>query len=190
MRISGSPAPSLPPVSHARSTGRPETTFPAEVAQSPAPAETPQSGAPAEAERAHGLVGAAGHSHRSDVAALRQWINHPDLREDLTVPDVSAEHKGNGFAKAVAAYENVMASTAPVVTDPIVTDPVVTDPSPVVTDPIVTDPVVTDPTPVVTDPIVTDPVVTDPSPVVTDPIVTDPVVMDIPPVVTDIAQEA
>src|SRR5688572_20370211 len=71
MRISGphgTPlpvAPTAPP--RARENAAPQ---PAEVA-GPAAAD-----APAEA-KPHGLVRAAGHSHRSDVAALRQWINHP-----------------------------------------------------------------------------------------------------------------
>ena len=99
MRISG-PTQSLPPVtSHVRPTGR----------ETYAPAET-RAEAPAEDGKAHGLVRAAGHSHRSDVAALRQWINHPDLRSDLALPDRSTEHRGNGFEKAVAAYEAVTAS--------------------------------------------------------------------------------
>ena len=161
MKISGS-TPLLPPAAtQARATRRPETDA---SAQAPAPATTPepsQPAAPAETAKPHGLVRAADNSHRSDVAALRQWINHPDLRSDLTLPDLSTEHKGNGFAKAVAAYEAAIASAAPpsdpapVVTDP---DPVVTDPAPAVTDP---DPVVTDPAPVITDP---DPVITDPDP--------------------------
>ena len=173
MKISGS-TPLLPPAaSQARATRRPETDAPA---QAPAPTTTPepsQTEAPAETAKPHGLVRAADHSHRSDVAALRQWINHPDLRSDLSLPDLATEHKGNGFAKAVAAYEAAIASAAPQPAtdpDPVVPDPVVTDPDPVVTDPA---PVVTDPAPVVTDPA---PVVVDPAPVVVDPapVVTDP----------------
>jgi len=162
MRISG-PTPPLPPVtSQARPTGRSEAS---------PPAETPVAETPAEDGKAHGLVRAAEHSHRSDVAALRQWINHPDLRDALTLPDLSTEHKGNGFRKAVAAYEAAIGTGTPApAPDPVVTDPtpVVTDPVPVVTDPV---PVVTDPAPVVTDPA---PVVTDPAPVVTDPVPVTP----------------
>ena len=130
--------------------------------------------APAESERAHGLVRAAEHSHRSDVAALRQWINHPDLRDDLPLPDLTAEHKGNGFEKAVAAYEAALAvGNPPPATDPA---PVATDPDPVIPDP---GPVVSDPAPVVTDP---KPAVSDPAPVVS---VSAPVASDLTPVVTD-----
>ena len=141
MKISGS-TPLLPPAAtQARATHRPETDAPAQ-APAPAPTSEPsQPEAPAETGKPHGLVRAADHSNRSDVAALRQWINHPDLRSDLTLPDLSTEHKGNGFAKAVAAYEAVIAvgnnpapppDSAPVVTDP---DPVVSDPAPVVPEP-------------------------------------------------------
>jgi hypothetical protein len=114
MRISG-PTPPPPPItSHARPSDRPEAYAPAET--------RPEGGKP------HGLVRAAEHSHRSDVAALRQWINHPELRSDLALPDLSTEHKGHGFQKAVAAYEAVIATaTPPPAPEP---DPVVTDPAP------------------------------------------------------------
>lgn len=93
MRISGSPP--VPP---------------AAVNRTPKSApEMPPTDSPAESGKAHGLVRAAAHSHRSDVAVLRQWINHPDLRSDLALPDLSTEHKGNGFQKAVAAYEAIIA---------------------------------------------------------------------------------
>jgi hypothetical protein len=138
MRISG-PTPPLPPVtSHARPTGHPEAYAPAET--------------PAEGGKPHGVVRAAEHSHHSDVAALRRWINAPDLRDDLTLPNLLTAHKGQGFQKAVAAYQAVIA-IAPPATDPM---PVVTDPPPVVADPAPAvpdaDPVVKDPTPVVPDP--------------------------------------
>jgi hypothetical protein len=154
MRISGphgTPlpvAPTAPP--RARENAAPQ---PAEVA-GPAAAD-----APAEA-KPHGLVRAAGHSHRSDVAALRQWINHPDLRAELPVPDLTAEHKGNGFQKAVAAYQAAVAIGTP--TPPADPAPVVTDPAPVVTDPA---PVVIDPAPVESGAA---PVETDAAPVVPD----------------------
>lgn len=143
MRISGSTPPMPPVASQARSTRRPEADA---AAQAPAPAtvpvpETSEPEAPAETGKAHGLVRAAEHSNGSDVAALRQWINHPDLRSDLALPDLSAEHKGNGFAKAVAAYESIIA-----IGDP----PASTDPAPV-PDPVVSDPVVSDPDPAVPD---------------------------------------
>ncbi|HKY75898.1 MAG TPA: hypothetical protein VJS45_07155 [Acidimicrobiia bacterium] len=122
MKISGS-TPLLPPAaSQTRATRRPETDAPA-TGTTPEPS---QPEAPAETGKPHGLVRAADHSHRSDAAALRQWINHPDLRSDLTLPDLSTEHKGNGFAKAVAAYEAAIASATPP-SDPA---PVVTDPDP------------------------------------------------------------
>jgi hypothetical protein len=146
MRISGShPSPPLPPNPAGRDAGRAEDAA-AVTAPAPAPAETaeaPAPEAPAE-EKAHGLVGAADHSHRSDVAALRQWINHPELRGDLALPDLAAEHHGNGFHQAVAAYEAViaLADPAPAADTPAVVDPVpVTDPAPVTADPApVTDP--------------------------------------------------
>jgi hypothetical protein len=193
MRITGSnPLPPAVPTPAARGAGRKET-----VAEAPA---VPDQEAPAET-KAHGLVRAAEHSNRSDVAALRQWINHPELRDGLTVPDLAAEHKGKGFERAVAAYQAVAPAPPPadpvVVTDPVTPDPVVTDPvtpDPVVTDPVTPDPVLTDPVtpdPVVTDPVTPDPVVTDPvtpdpvltDPVTPDPVLTDPVTPD--PVVTD-----
>ena len=138
MRVSSSSVLPPPAVNHARPSGRPDAAAPAETAPPPAPVTTPEpevSEAPAESGKAHGLVRAAEHSHRSDVAALRQWINHPDLRSDLTLPDLSTEHKGRGFEKAVAAYEAAMGSAAA---------PPATDSTPVVTqrDEIVTGPVV------------------------------------------------
>jgi hypothetical protein len=138
MRISDSTAPLSPAASHARSTGRSEAGAPPEAPAPPAPIEVPETsetGAPAETGKAHGLIRATEHSHRSDVAALRQWINHPDLRSDLPLPDPSAEHKGNGFQQAVAAYEAIIAIGNPS-TDPArVPEPVVSDPAPVVSDP-------------------------------------------------------
>jgi hypothetical protein len=154
MKVSGSTPPLPPAVHHARSTGRPDASGPAEATPPPAPVsipETPEPDAPAESGKAHGLVRAAEHSHRSDVAALRQWINHPDLRNDLPLPDLSGEHKGNGLRQAVAAYEAIIAIGNP---------PPAADPAPAVTDPA---PVITEPAPVVPD---TAPVVTDPAPVV------------------------
>ena len=138
MRISGPhgtplPAPTAP--GRDRDVAAPQ---PAEFA-GPAEADTPAG------DKAHGLVRAADHSHRSEVAALRQWINHPDLRAELTLPDLAAEHKGNGFQKAVAAYQAAVAIASPT---PSADPAPVTDPAPVVTDPA---PVVTDPAPVVTD---------------------------------------
>jgi hypothetical protein len=139
MRISGS-TPVLPPVAtQTRATRRPETDSPAQ-APTPAPAPEP-SEAPAESTKPHGLVRAAEHSHRSDVAALRQWINHPDLRSDLTLPDLSTEHKGKGFAKAVAAYEAAVAGATP---PPAADAPTVIEPVPVVAEP---DPVLDPPLP-------------------------------------------
>lgn len=114
MRISGLP-PLPPAVSHQpRAAARPQATEPATGSGAPEPE------APAETGRAHGLVRAGEHSHRSDVAALRQWVNHPELRNDLALPDLAAEHKGNGFARAVAAYEAAIAAGTP---DPVTTDP-------------------------------------------------------------------
>ena len=139
MRISGPhgtplPAPPTAP-GRARENAAP---LPAEVAG-------PAADAPA-GEKPHGLVRAAGHSHRSDVATLRQWINHPDLRAELTLPDLAAEHKGNGFQKAVAAYQAAAVTGTP--TPPADPAPVVTDPAPVETG---TTPVETDAAPVIAD---------------------------------------
>lgn len=143
MRISGS-TPPLPPVANqARSTRRPGTDAPT---QAPAP-ETPETRAPAGSDKAHGLGRTAEYSHRSDVAALRQWINHPDLRSELALPDLTGEHKGNGFQTAVAAYKAIIAIGNPAPsTDPAPVpeaDPVV-DPAPAASDPA---PVVSDPDP-------------------------------------------
>lgn len=124
MRISG---PHANPLPAANAPGRARDISAAQ-ADFTGPAEA---GAPA-GDKAHGLVRAAGHSHRSDVAALRQWINHPDLRAELTLPDLGAEHQGNGFRKAVAAYQAAAAIANP--TPPADPAPVVTDPAPVVTD--------------------------------------------------------
>jgi hypothetical protein len=95
MKISGSPPLPPPAVNHARTSSRGDAT------------------APAESGKTHGLVRAAAHSHRSDVAALRQWINHPDLRSELSLPDLTTEHNGRGFEKAVAAYEAATATAIP-----------------------------------------------------------------------------
>ncbi len=146
MRISGPqgtplPAPTAP--GRARETAAPQSAEFAGGAEADAPAEV----------KPHGLVRAAAHSHRSDVAALRQWVNHPDLRAELTVPDLTAVHKGNGFQKAVAAYQAAAAIGTP--TTPADPAPVVTDPAPVVTDPAPVEggaaPVETDAAPVVPD---------------------------------------
>jgi hypothetical protein len=163
MRISGSTPPLPPAASQARATRRPEADAPA---QAPAPAPAPATSEPeasTETGKAHGLVRAAEHSNRSDVAALRQWINHPDLRSDLSMPDLSTEHAGNGFAKAVAAYEAATAIGDP---PPVpVPEPVITDPAPAVTEPT---PGVTEPAPGVTEP---DPAVVTPAPALeTDPL--------------------
>jgi hypothetical protein len=151
MKISGSTPPLPPAASQARATRRPDTDAPTHApAPAPAPA-TSEPETPTETGKPHGLVRAAEQSNRSDVAALRQWINHPDLRIDLPLPDLSAEHRGNGFEKAVAAYESIIAigsppaSTEPTpVPAPVVSDPVVSDPDPAVSDP---PPVVTEPVP-------------------------------------------
>jgi hypothetical protein len=95
---------------------------PAPAFEAPPAAAPPVTPEPAEADapaegKAHGLARAAGHSNRSDVAALRQWVNHPELRDSLELPDLTAEHNGNGFQKAVAAYEAAIAIANPAVTD-------------------------------------------------------------------------
>ena len=132
MKISDSTPLPPPVVNHTRS-GRPAAATPPETA--------PPSEAPAESGKANGLVRAAGGSRRSDVAALRQWINHPDLRVDLALPDLAAERKGNGFERAVAVYEAAIAIGPPPITtdsDPVTTDPapVVSEPAPVVPEPL------------------------------------------------------
>src|SRR3954453_21235605 len=85
------------------------------------PAADPPATDPGE-KPAHGLVGGAGDSHRSSVAALRQWINHPERRAEMGTPDLTATHHGKGFEKAVAAYQAAIAG-APTVTDPAPTTP-------------------------------------------------------------------
>jgi hypothetical protein len=183
MMISGSHAPPLPVSNPAgRTTGRKDAALEVESAPAPSPADTPaapEAEAPAET-KPHGLLRAAEHSHRSDVAALRQWINHPELRDSLTVPDLAGEHNGKGFERAVAAYHAVMPATPPPPADP---PPVVTDPAPVPSDPVVV------PDPVVPDPVVPDPVVvTDPVP--TDPVAGDPVVLPDPVVPDGVVDES
>jgi hypothetical protein len=100
-----------------------------EVPTAPTPGDPEPAGLPA--ERPHGPAGAAARSNASDVAMLRRWINHPDLRGELPLPELTAEHSGRGFSKAVAAYEAAGGLTAPPPADP----PVAGDP-PVVTDPV------------------------------------------------------
>lgn len=148
MRISGPHGTPLPAPSRARGIAAPQS---AELAGPVEPGGPAEADAPAR-DKARGLVRAADHSHRSDVATLRQWITHPELRSELTLPDLAAEHKGNGFQKAVAAYQAAVAIANP--TPPADPAPV-TDPAPVVTDPA---PVVTDPPPAASDPV---PVTTD-----------------------------
>ena len=133
MKISGLPNP-CPATPGAARTGRAGTAKPlTHEAQAPAPTFDPAASVAGEAEaqadapadgRSSGLVGAAAHSHRSDVAALRQWINHPDLRDALGLPDLTGEHQGNGFAKAVEAYQSV----APVADPPAEAPTTVVDP--------------------------------------------------------------
>jgi hypothetical protein len=185
----------LPPAATAATTrrSRPEATDTppaAPAAPAPAPAPAPAAAPPTEgsAPATHGR----GAEHRSDVATLRQWVNHPELRSSITLPDLEAPHKGQGFAKAVEAYQAVIAATAPPAppTDetPVVTDPVVpppTDETPVVTDPVVPPP--TGETPVVTDPVVPPPTgeITIPAPelppLVVAPPVDETVAPDLPP---------
>jgi 5'-nucleotidase len=97
------PAPRTPPA-------EPSTT-PSAAAPTPAPTTTPAPAAPP----AHGK----GAEHRSDVATLRQWLNHPDRRDGITLPDltVPASH-GHGFANAVAAYQAVLAELVPPTAEP------------------------------------------------------------------------
>ena len=118
-----------------------------------APPDAPVPGAPA-ADGAPSPVDAGGRGsrsqgaeHRSDVATLRQWVNHPDRRDAIALPDLAADHHGQGFAKAVAAYQAVVAATAPPAADPVVAPPV--DGVPVVAPPVDGDPVVALPDPVV-----------------------------------------
>ncbi len=134
MRITGSsPLPSAVPPQATKGPGRHAAPAPA-VDSAPTPAPEASDTEPPVEAKPHGLVRAGEHSNRSDVAALRQWINHPSLRDGLAVPDLAAaEHKGRGFEKAVAAYEGV----APAPPAPA---PPVTDPDPMVADPLVSEP--------------------------------------------------
>jgi len=138
MRIDSSPATHThtPPVRRAR-------TEQTEPTAAPAPAASPKPGRGAE--------------HRSDVATLRQWVNHPERRDAIALPDLEATGGSKGFANALAAYRSVLAELAPPPAPPApVVDPVV-DPT---VDPVV-NPVV-DPT---VDPVVD--AVVDPAPPVT-----------------------
>src|SRR4051812_46259466 len=138
-----------PPFATANS--RPPSATPPAAAP-PAPDPGPAATAPATAvtepveKPAHGLVGGAGDSHRSGVAALRQWINHPERRAEMGTPDLTATHHGKGFEKAVAAYQAAIAG-APTVTDPAPTTP------PESTTPPVTDPAPTTPPVSTTEPV-------------------------------------
>jgi hypothetical protein len=90
-----------------------------------------------------------GAEHRSDVATLRQWVNHPERRDSIALPDLTtAAPHGQGFAKAVAAYQAVLAELAPQVTEGPPVDPAPVDPAPL-------DPTPLDPTagPVVDEPV-------------------------------------
>jgi len=147
---------------------------PAQAAPDPAePGSVTGSASPAE-PTASGLAGAAGVSHRSDVAALRQWINHPERRNDLPLPDITVDHHGTGFQKAVAAYQAATAAADPApVADPApsTNTPIVEPPT---TDPAAdTDPVLTGPT---ADPLASDPAVPgNPVPIPEQPtVLTDP----------------
>ena len=117
MNISPAGASPLPGVRPTGAKGRPESPV-VDIPTDPPGQDKPK-----------GLVGAAAHSHGSDVAALRRWINHPDLRDQLPLPDVTAEHQGKGFSKAVAAYE----AAAVLVDPPVVTDPPVVEEPPAAT---------------------------------------------------------
>jgi len=80
--------------------------------------------APAPAAEAGRTSHGRGAEHRSDVATVLQWINHPDLRESLVLPDLQATHNGKGFANAVAAYQAVLAElTPPVTEEPVPPEP-------------------------------------------------------------------
>jgi len=134
------------------------------VCSSDLPGEVTGSGSPAD-PTGSGPAGTAGMSHRSDVAALRQWINHPERRNELPLPDLTADHHGTGFQKAVAAYQAATATVDPApVTAPVV------DPAPVTGSGSVTDPAPSTNTPIV-DPAPTPeppPVLTDPAPAAVD----------------------
>jgi hypothetical protein len=134
MNVSASHASSMA-AAHARPRPAPPT---GPAATDPAPAPVVPTEPPA--EKAHGPGRDAAQLHRSEVATLRQWINHPERRTDLELPDLAAAHKGNGFQKAVAAYQAAVGVTPPA-TDPA---PVVDPP---VIDPPLIDPPLSDPTP-------------------------------------------
>lgn len=196
--IISTPHPSPRPLGPGTPSGR------ADAAATPfaAPADAPDETAPDPAEpgsvtgsappaepTGSGLAGAVGVSHRSDVAALRQWINHPELRNDLPLPDLTVDHHGTGFQKAVAAYQ---AATATV--DPAPVTAPVTDPAPIASTPVVDPDPTTDQAPTTDATAGTDPVLTGP---IADPPASDPAVLgnpvptaEQPTVVTDPAPAA
>lgn len=51
--------------------------------------------------------------HRSDVATVRHWVNHPDERATIVLPDLTAPRQGQCYTKAVATYQAVVAQLAP-----------------------------------------------------------------------------
>lgn len=112
------------PAPHATHAPRQRAAAATDTTTTPAPAPAPTTPRSADA-----ATKGRGAEHRSDVATLRQWVNHPDRRDAMTLPDVNAtDHRGQGFAKAVEAYRAVLAElpappAAPPVTDPV-TDPV------------------------------------------------------------------
>lgn len=86
-----------------------------------------------------------GAEHRSDVATVRQSVNHPDERATIVLPDLTAPRQGQCFAMAVATYQAVVAElapppapTLPVVPPPTDEMPVVTPPLPLETTPVET----------------------------------------------------
>ena len=128
MRVDSAPR-HLPPTQR---TERPEKAAESSTATTTT-APTAVDETPAAASTHHGK----GAEHRSAVATLRQYVNHPE-RHDGPPPEalLASEVKGNGFQRALEAYR---ASLPPVVETPPVEAPAVE--TPVVETPAVEPPV-------------------------------------------------
>ncbi len=78
------------------------------------PPPTPRSDGPG---KASGVIDKLASGHFNDVAALRLRTNHAEAiaAAGVELPEVSTEstHRGQGFAKALAAYEAALPPDAP-----------------------------------------------------------------------------
>lgn len=135
MRIESAAFPAAPTPHRSSKPEQVTTTTPAPASSSAAaspPVATPSK---------HGN----GAEHRSDVATLRQWVNHPDQRAAIVLPDLTSTPRGHGFATAVAAYQAALAELAPPPAPPAAETPPV---APVAQKPVVETPPAVDTPPV------------------------------------------